>query len=268
MKILHTSPKDVRRIIGPARFSHKWQNGAIMVIGGSHRYHGAPLLAMQTAARFVDMVHFACEENYRAILPHMRGKLLEFIPVFSSELSEYIGHTDVVLMGPGLALDPRNKRLVNHLIKKFPEKKFVIDAGALRLLDKRLLSSKHIVTPNPQEFKHVFGHVRTPAAVRGVAKKYGATILAKGPISYIASKTAYAENHTGNPGLTKGGTGDVLAGLIAAFFAKNDPLTSCKAAGFLIGKTAEALAKKRSFAYSASDLQDGIFTTFGTLRRT
>lgn len=268
MTIYHTSAQDVRRIQAPARFSHKWNNGAVLIIGGSHRYHGAPLLAMQMAARFVDMVHFASPENFRKILPHMRGKLMEFIPVFSKELAAYVGHSDVVLMGPGLDVNQKNKRLVNRLLRQFPTKRFILDAGALRLADKRAFQPQHIVTPNPKEFRDVFGLQRTPASVRAVAKKFGATIIAKGPISFIATPSQYTKNTIGNPGLTKGGTGDVLAGLIAAFYTKNDAWLSCKAAAYLVGKTAALLARDRSFAYSASDLLEKIPETFGALRKT
>ncbi len=263
----HTSAQDVRQIQAPTRFSHKWNNGAVLVMGGSHRYHGAPLLAMQTAARFVDMVHFASPENFRNILPRMRGKLMEFIPVFSKELAAYIGHSDVVLMGPGLEVNQKNKRVVNRLLRQFPNKRFILDAGALRLADKRAFQPQHIVTPNPREFLDVFGLLRTPASVRAVAKKFKITVIAKGAKSFIATPSQFAENTIGHPGLTKGGTGDVLAGLIAAFYTKNDAWLSCKAAAYLVGKTSTILARKQSFAYSASDLLEKIPENFGALRK-
>lgn len=262
-----TSAQDIRKLRIPKPSSHKWQNGSVLVIGGSHRYHGAPLFAVRAAAQFVDIVHFACVENYASILPKMRGKIMEFIPVFSKELDTYINHVDVVLMGPGLDLTPRNNRLVNSILKKHPQKHFVLDAGAFRLAEKKYFSDQTILTPNRNEFADVFGLQRNPANVRMLARKFNTTIVAKGPITFIASGRHYAENKAGNSGLTKGGTGDILAGLIAAFFTTNDAFVSAKAASFLIGKTAEKLWKSRSYAFSASAVQDAIPRTFGALNR-
>jgi len=262
-----TSRSDLRSLIRPRAQSHKWQNGSVLIIGGSHRYHGAPLLAVSAAARFVDIVHFACEKNYKNILPRMRGKLFEFIPVFSRELSTYIRHVDVVLMGPGLELNARNKKLVRSIQKRFPRKRMVIDAGAFRLADLTLINKNSILTPNKNEYADVFHSAQTPSDVARLSHSLHCTIVAKGPKTYIAHNGECATNNTGNAGLTKGGTGDVLAGLIAAFFCKNDAFKSAKAASFLLGKTAETLWKKRSFAFSASDVLASIPETFGKMLR-
>lgn len=260
-----TSRSDLRSLIRPHVQSHKWQNGSVLVIGGSHRYHGAPLLAVSAAARFVDIVHFACEENYKNILPRMRGKLFEFIPVFSRELPTYIHHVDVVLMGPGLELNDRNKNLVRSIQKRFPHKRMVIDAGAFRLADLKLINENSILTPNKNEYMDVFHSTQTPTNVARLSRSLHCTIVAKGPKTYIAHNGVCATNNTGNAGLTKGGTGDILAGLTAAFFCKNDAFKSAKAASFLLGKTAETLWKKRSFAFSASDVLAGIPEIFGKM---
>jgi len=260
-----TTKHDTQSLSTPKPTSHKWQNGSVLVIGGSHRYHGAPLLAVSAAARFVDIVHFACDENYKKILPRMRGKLFEFIPVFSRELKTYVNHVDVVLLGPGLELHAKNQKLVRSIQKQFPKKRLILDAGAFRLADLNALHNRCIVSPNQKEFLDIFGATRSPKLVKKYAKKFRCTILAKGPISYIASPTAYAENHTGNQGLTKGGTGDVLAGLLAAFFTKNNPFLSAKAASFLLGKTAEQLWESRGYAFSATDLLQDIPLVFRKL---
>jgi len=263
-----TSRADIRSLKKPKRNSHKWQNGSVVVVGGSHRYHGAPLLAVSTAARFVDIVHFACEENYKKILPHMREKLFEFIPVFSRELFTYINHVDSVLMGPGLELNAKNKKLIRSIQKHFPNKRMVFDAGAFRLADMKLMNKHCILTPNKKEFQDVFKKKQTATNVLQLAKSLHCTIVAKGPQTIIAHPQDAVLNTSGNAGLTKGGTGDILAGLIAAFFTKNDSFVSAKAASFLLGKTAERLWQKRSYAFSASDILAEIPTTFGQLLKT
>lgn len=264
---MKTTKKDIKKLKKLKANSHKWQNGSILVIGGSHRYHGAPLLALKVAARFVDIVHFASPADHKLLMPKLRKQLSEFIPVFAPELHDYITHVDVVLIGPGLEVNKKNTSLINTLIKKFPEKKFVLDAGAIRMVNLTLLHKQHIVSPNKKEFLEVFKVMRTRTTTKKIAKRYGATILAKSNITYIATPTQYAENHTGNAGLTKGGTGDILAGLVAAFFTKNDAFTSAKAASFLLGVTADELARKRSYAYSATDILDHIPLVFGKLTK-
>jgi hydroxyethylthiazole kinase-like uncharacterized protein yjeF len=268
MHIARTSLKDVRALAVPKPNSHKWQNGSVLVIGGSHRYHGAPMLAVLAASKFVDIVHFSSPENYKYLLPKMRQKVFTFIPVFSRELATYINHVDVVLIGPGLEVNAKNRALVNRLLKQFPQKRFVLDAGAIRMAQHKLLSVQCILTPNLRELRDVFAIRRTSAEVRALAKKFGTNILAKGPVSCIATPTQYAENHTGNAGLTKGGTGDVLAGLVASFFTKNDAFVSMKAASFLLGKAADVHAKHHSQAFSAEDLLQVIPKVFGKLLTT
>jgi NAD(P)H-hydrate epimerase len=267
MHKVRTSPKDVRAIVSPKPNSHKWQNGSVLIIGGSHRYHGALMFAARTASAFVDMVHIASPENYGYLLPKLRQQSMTFIPVFRKELGTYIGHVDVVLMGPGLEVNPANRKLINQLLRKYPEKRFVLDAGAFRMANLKYVGPHCICTPNAREFVDIFGTKLTSVNVRALVKKFHTNILAKSAISFIAAQTQFAENHAGHPGLTKGGTGDVLAGLVASFFTKNDAFVSMKAASLLLGKTAEKLAKQRSYAYSAEDLLGVVPEVFGRLRR-
>lgn len=262
----HTSSLDVSTLQAPAPHSHKWQNGSVLIIGGSHRYHGALMLAARTASAFVDMVHIASPEDYGYLLPKLRQQSMTFIPVFRKELGTYIGHVDVVLMGPGLEVNSANRKLINQLLRKYPKKRFVMDAGAFRMTNLKNVGSHCICTPNAREFKDVFGLKPTLVNVRTLAKKFKTNILAKSAVSFISTQTKFAENRSGHAGLTKGGTGDVLAGLVASFFTKNEAFVSMKAASFLLGKTSERLAKKQSYAYSAEDVLKAVPEVFGKIR--
>lgn len=224
------------------------------------------MLAAQTASAFVDMVHIASPEDYGYLLPKLRKQSMTFIPVFRKELGTYIGHVDAVLMGPGLEVNPANRKLVNQLLQKFPEKRFILDAGAFRMANLKHIGPHCICTPNAREFTDVFDLQLTAANVRRVAKTYQTNILAKSAVSYIATPKTFAENHAGHPGLTKGGTGDILAALVTSFYTKNDAFLSMKAASFLLGTTAERLAKRRSYAYSAEDLLKAVPEVFGQFR--
>jgi NAD(P)H-hydrate epimerase len=98
----------------------------------------------------------------------------------------------------------------------------------------------------------------TKDTVKAKAKKYGCRIVAKGKTDYVASRDEFKINTTGNVGMTKGGTGDVLAGLIAGFAATNDLFLAASAGVFINGLAGDRLKKKVSRYYNASDLVNEI----------
>ena len=92
-----------------------------------------------------------------------------------------------------------------------------------------------------------------------MAKKYHCTIVLKGPVDVIASPNGkIALNKTGNAGMTKGGTGDVLAGLIAGLYTTNDAYPSAAAGCYVNGEAGDALYKKVGTFYNAEDLTNKI----------
>jgi NAD(P)H-hydrate epimerase len=96
------------------------------------------------------------------------------------------------------------------------------------------------------------------ANAKAMSKKYGCIIVLKGREDVICSKENCYINKTGNAGMTKGGTGDVLAGLIGGLAAKNDLLFAACAGTYLCGAAGDRLLKKRGYFYNASDLLEEI----------
>ena len=94
------------------------------------------------------------------------------------------------------------------------------------------------------------------------AGKYSCTILLKGSTDIICDSEKCALNKTGNEGMTKGGTGDVLAGLVAALACKNDCFTATAAGAFICGLSGDELYKKVGTFFNASDLCEQIPGTF------
>jgi len=93
-------------------------------------------------------------------------------------------------------------------------------------------------------------------------------VVLKGQVDYVATPNGDVwENHTGNQGMTKGGTGDVLAGMIAAFFCRNNALTSAAAGGFLNGLAGDQLYKKIGPYFNAEDLVEQIPKTLWKLKK-
>src|SRR3990167_5429253 len=203
-----------RTLYKPAKRSRKGQNGVLFVVGGSEKYHGAPLLAAKAASKFVDLAsfHSPAQLNHE-ILAKIKGEGDCFITIPAEEVFAVAEKSDCMLVGNGLEVNGENKLLVNLLLKMFPSKKFVLDAGALHLAEKKFLRPGVLVTPHPLEFKALFGVEASPAQAKAQAKKYGCTILLKQVFCFVTDGKTLAQNKNGNEGMTKGGTGDVLAAL-------------------------------------------------------
>src|SRR5262249_5349571 len=102
------------------------------------------------------------------------------------------------------------------------------------------------------------GQARDDKAVTEMARNYGINILLKGPEDVVCSPTECVQIAGGNAGMTKGGTGDVLAGLCAALCAKNDMYLSAKAGSYINKKAGESLFGKVGYYFNASDLVEEI----------
>ncbi len=98
----------------------------------------------------------------------------------------------------------------------------------------------------------------TPEHVSQIAKQYHCIILLKGDTDVTCSPDACVEITGGNAGMTKGGTGDVLAGLVGALACKNDLLLATQAGSYFNKKAGEALFERVGYYFNASDLANEI----------
>ncbi len=258
IKIKKISRELLKTLYKPPEKSHKGDNGVLLIIGGNEKYHGAPILAAKAASRIVDLVYFSSVKENNILVQKMKSKFCEFITVSRGELYAAAKKADAVLIGPGMGISRRTKFYANNLLKKFPAKKFILDADALKTVDKKLLGKNCVVTPHKKEFEILFGTEAVPENVFKMAKKYGCIIALKGPVDYVSDGKELRTDTVGNAGMTKGGTGDVLAGLIAALATKNDLFLSASAGIFINGLAGDLLKKRVSYYYNASDLADEI----------
>ncbi len=251
----------------PKPNSYKGQNGGITIIGGSREFHGAPVFAVRAANRFVDYVFFYSPYGYNCeLVKGLRKCVAEVMVVDKTRIDYAVYKSDCVLAGMGLTPDARTKRFLESLLRKHKDKKFVLDAGALRVVDPRKLGSNVLVTPHAEEFRALFKCPATPENAVKCAKRFGCVILLKGHVDYVTDGRKLAANHTGNPGMTKGGTGDVLAGLAAALATKNDLFRAACAAAFVNGAAGDALFKRQGFYYNAGDLIEALPEAFAKAR--
>lgn len=259
--------KYLQQISLPQPDSRKGENGRVLVIGGSRLFHAASYWAASMASKIVDMVHFASPASENNELMRIKAKegFWDGIVVPWEEVAHYIAEDDVILIGPGMVrstINPNNQApnpkqiqnsneqntentrdIVNALLKKYPDKKWVIDGGALQEVDTSLLKANMIVTPNKRE-----------QDILGDKVPKGVTILSKGVMDVVSNGVESIEIAGGSPGMTKGGTGDVLSGIVAGLYAKSPALASCVVASQVNKRAGERLEERVGPFFSASDL--------------
>jgi NAD(P)H-hydrate epimerase len=240
-----------KKLYLPPKKSHKGDNGIITIIAGSKQYHGSAVLAIKAASYFVDLIYFYSVQENQRLLHELKAGVSEFIAIHH-DLQSKILKSDAVLIGPGMEVNQKNRIFINNLLKHNKNKKFILDAGAIRMADKKLLSENIILTPHKDEYKALFGK----SDILAMAKKYGCIILLKGETDVICNSRKKYYNKGGNAGLTKGGTGDVLAGLITALAAKNECFLAAFSGAFFNKKAGDSLYKKKGYYYNATDLTE------------
>lgn len=255
----------------------KMAGGQVTIIGGSSLFHGAPILALQGASRLVSLVYFATPEVDREIVEKIKSELGSFIWIPRDELGDYVAKSDAVLIGPGMMRNTKEKDgtvcddlgketrdLVLTLFEKFPQKKWVVDGGALQIVEAADIPSGSVITPNKKEFRMLFGEDlsgdlgKRARRLQELAARLGLIILAKDVVSIAADGNSSVLIRGGNVGLIKGGTGDVLAGLAVGLLAKNEPLLAISAAQYLVKRAADKLAEKVGLMYNADDLAEEV----------
>jgi hydroxyethylthiazole kinase-like uncharacterized protein yjeF len=266
MKEKIITKKIIKRLRLPKPNSHKRENGTLLIISGSQKYFGAMLYSVKTASRLVDLIFVLTTSENKKLIEKLRFKTAEFMAInFFKDVK--LDDIDCVLIGPGLGVSPRTKKLTLQVLKS--GKKAVLDADALNALNKKMmgfLSPAHILTPHHREFQRLFNLKPTAKNAKLMAKKYGCYIVLKGPTDVITSPDGTINlNKTGNAGLTKGGTGDVLAGLISGLYCNNGASTSIASGTYIIGAAADDLYKKVGTFYNAEDLINQIPLTLKKL---
>lgn len=264
---MHVDMNDIlKKLILPEPDSHKGQNGRLLLIGGSHLFHAASLWSLTVASRIVDLVHYSSVPENNEIVQKAKGEFRNGIVIPRSDIEDYIREDDAILIGPGMTRDDETRVLTNTLLRKYPEKQWVIDAGALQMLDPENIPPRAILTPHHQEFESLLDCVRHKRSNDApliddpllLASQYGCIVLLKGQVDIASNGEETVEIAGGNEGMTKGGTGDVLAGLIAALACKSDPWIATLAGSYINKRAGDELYEKVGPFFNATDLADQI----------
>ncbi|ETO17475.1 hypothetical protein RFI_19849 [Reticulomyxa filosa] len=242
--------------------SHKGQKGKVIVIGGSAKYYGAPILTALGAEKagadlinvYLPSEHMNTAKNYSLNL---------FLNPFHQEnlsnhdvdkIIENANSCDAVVIGNGLDTNAETKLAIIEILK-LVKTNIVIDAEAIVPEILSINSNgKWVLTPHQAEFKRLYGNDFTPVFAKEMAQKYNHTLCIKGKLDYVISEKSLYENHTGCPEMRVGGTGDVLAGIIASYIAQGlEPLEACRSAIYYYGNAGIELNLKKN-NFTAYDL--------------
>jgi ADP-dependent NAD(P)H-hydrate dehydratase len=275
-------------ILGPRpRDSHKGRFGHVLVIAGSRGMAGAAALcgagALRSGAGLVRVATPAevqptvasFEPSYMTYpLPCDAAGCIDFAAA-QPILRQLIEPATVIAVGPGLGQSPETRKLMPFLIAE-SDKPLVIDADGLNALvgQTDILSGAKkpiVLTPHPGEFARLSGlAVATVQAERidrtaaFAARAETLVVVLKGSGTVVSDGKRYYVNTTGNPGMAKGGSGDVLTGVIAALIAQKLPAFEAAQLGVYIHGVAGDIARDQNgeTGLIAGDIVDALADAF------
>ena len=242
---------------------HKGTFGHVLSVAGSEGMAGAATLCARSALRAgAGLVTAACPfavlNTVQAQAPCATAKVVadgaSLDAGAADMLKELAEHKAALAVGPGLGREEGAWLAIEALVKSDIPK--VIDADALFLLAKHGggVGANTVLTPHPGEAARLLGcsvaQIQTdrPAAAQELAERYGCVAVLKGSGTLIAAPgREMLHNPTGNPGLARGGSGDVLAGMLAALLAQGlAPFDAAACAVWLHGAAADRCAARTS----------------------
>ena len=240
-------------------FAHKGKFGKILLLCGSRGYTGAAALSAMGALRSgAGLVFLGVPETIYAIeavklnepvvfpLPDCGGTLsTEAVP----EILERLPKMDAVLIGPGLGQSKGASAAVQAVLENFSGP-VVVDADGINNLSRHMdilrdRTYPTILTPHDGEFSRLGGVIGADRAgsAANLARDTGAMVLLKGHRTVITDGEKCYVNHTGNPGMAVGGSGDVLAGMIVSLLGQGiAPLEAAACGAWLHGAAGDLCA--------------------------
>jgi NAD(P)H-hydrate epimerase len=271
--------------------AHKGRFGHLLVVAGSLGKSGAAVLAGRAALRAgAGLCTIAAPASQQPIVAaHTPEYMTEALPETASgslsvrareRVLELAGRMDAVALGPGLSLDPETQELARGLILEVG-RPMVVDADALGALAGHLdllrrAAGPRALTPHPGEMARMLG-VGTDAIqadrleiARRASRDHRVALALKGAGTVIGGPDGQAAiNPTGNPGMAKGGSGDVLTGIVGALLARGVEVTPALWAGCYVHGLAGDLAahERGEYAMIASDIIESLPAAIRALSR-
>jgi len=256
--------------------AHKGEFGRLLVIGGSEVFTGAPTLVALAAYRTgTDLVFVASPQRTAEAISSISPNLItvklagnHLTPKHLLILREQVERASAIAIGPGLGVNKQTAKAVQRIVALAYQfgTPVLLDADGLKafgVVRRKIFTASTVITPHGGEFQMISG--RAPSQdlktrsdqVREFASKSGAIVLLKGHTDVISDGDHVKLNGTGNPGMTVGGTGDVLSGIVAGLMAQRvDPYRAAVAGAFINGAAGDLAAEKLGYHLTPTDLLD------------
>ena len=265
----------LRKLYGKrSPWSHKGNFGKLLIIGGSRRYSGSPALAAIAAMKSgADLVTVAGPKRSADIVASFSPDLIteplngDYLNPWHLKAALSLSESaDAVVIGGGMEKNTQTLKFVAEFLKRV-KKPCVVDADGIYAVARypAIARNSFVLTPHSHEFSILAGERPKPdmkrrtVLVKGFAKKLNSVILLKGYRDVISDGGNLCINRTGSPFMTKGGTGDTLAGICGALLArKADPFLAACASAYINGKAGDLAARKYGESLTAMDLLEEI----------
>ncbi len=291
--------RDFASLIGPRPAeSNKGNYGHVLVVGGSTGKAGSVAMAGMAALRAG--AGLATVATAESVLPTVAGFRPELMTEPLAETGEgtiaanaderlegLIKGKSVLAIGPGISRFPETSELVRRLVGK-SDVPIVLDADGLNAFEGRTQDLKGselggkgqllVITPHPGEMARLVGSSTVDVqkdrlgVARNFAREHELIVVLKGNRTLVIQPDGEAwVNTTGNPGMSTGGTGDILTGIIAAFIAQHpkDALLAVCAAVYLHGLAGDVMRESvGEHSMVATDLLRGLPEAFQRAQRT
>lgn len=241
---------------------HKGDFGKVYVLGGSVGYTGAPVFCSRAAVRtgcglvflgvpagIWQVAAVKSDEAMPHPLPSLDGKLC-----LSAEegIRRRAAGCDAVAMGCGMGRSEESDALVRRLLTL--DRPLVLDADGINALERHIdeLSLRRglvtVLTPHEGEFFRAGGDLSRgrESGARAYAARWGVYLILKGHRTVVAAPDGrLAVNTTGNSGMAKGGSGDILSGMVVSLLGQGvEPFDACCAAVFCHGLAGDRAAAR------------------------
>ncbi|PSQ33971.1 bifunctional ADP-dependent NAD(P)H-hydrate dehydratase/NAD(P)H-hydrate epimerase [Halobacteriales archaeon SW_12_69_24] len=249
--------------------AHKGEFGAVRVVGGGP-YTGAPALSARAALRAgADLASVACPEAVAAEVQGYSENLIvdalpgdRLGPEHVETLLAVAEEADCVVLGPGLGDHDDTLEAVRAFLASF-DGTAVVDADALQVVPDVETEATLVCTPHQGELRAMGGETADDPAERAdrvatFAEDLGVTLLVKGAQDVVTDGATTRRNRTGNPGMTVGGTGDVLAGVCGAVACSLDPPEAAAVAAYANGRAGDLVVEECGYGLTATDLLEAV----------
>lgn len=258
-------------------FAHKGNFGHALLLTGSYGKMGAAVLCAKASLRAgagLTTCHIPkCGYEILQTAAPEAMVMVDFNSSILTKIEEDLSKYSCIGIGPGIGTASETKRLLNDVFGTF-KKPVVLDADALNIVssDKALLVKippGSIITPHPKEFERLFGKTANDydrlALAQKKARELNVVIVLKGHRTFIATPGGKGYfNGTGNAGMAKGGSGDVLTGILTALVCQDyDPIEAAILGVYIHGLAGDLAAEKLSQeAMVAGDIVENLGEAF------